>query len=199
MNTREKGALPIIIAIAAVFVIGGAFYLKPSEKDDKKMEDKAAMEAKNEMEVKSDARVSEESKARATTSVDLVDLKADIKTEVKADIKTAGEYKLYSAENLNLSLAPLAKIIGSENSSEKVVLFFNASWCPTCKAADKEFKSSKIPDGVTILSVDYDLNTELRKKYGVTYQHTFVQIDGKGEIVKKWSGGGVVKVEAETK
>ena len=76
----------------------------------------------------------------------------------------------------------------------KVVLFFNASWCPTCHAADKELLSSTIPDNVVILSVDYDSSTELKKKYLVTYQHTFVEVNAEGNMIKKWSGGGLAEV-----
>lgn len=72
----------------------------------------------------------------------------------------------------------------------KAVLFFKASWCPTCKAVDADILShlKDIPKDVAILKVDYDNSTELKKKYGVTYQHTFVQIDKNGNLIKKWAG-----------
>lgn len=54
-----------------------------------------------------------------------------------------------------------------------VVLFFNASWCPTCQEAEGNLTSQPVPDGVTIVDVDYDSNTDLRQEYGVTTQHTF--------------------------
>jgi thiol-disulfide isomerase/thioredoxin len=71
-----------------------------------------------------------------------------------------------------------------------VVLFFNAAWCSTCKIARDNFEASldQIPSDLTVVVVDFDDSSELRKKYGVTLQHTFVQIDGMGEMVKKWSG-----------
>lgn len=71
-----------------------------------------------------------------------------------------------------------------------VVLFFNALWCPTCKALTKDITAnvSSIPSGTTIVSVDYDTSSELKKKYGITYQHTFVKIDPSGNQLKKWSG-----------
>jgi len=73
----------------------------------------------------------------------------------------------------------------------KNVLFFYASWCPTCRAADADItaKQSSIPSGLVIHKVDYDDSSELKKKYGVMYQHTFVQVDEKGEMIAKWSGG----------
>ena len=64
------------------------------------------------------------------------------------------------------------------------VLFFHATWCPSCNAADKNIKAEAIPAGLNIFKVDYDSNVELRKKYGVTAQHTFVLIDENLEKVK---------------
>lgn len=69
-----------------------------------------------------------------------------------------------------------------------VVLFFNASWCPTCQEAQGNLTSQPIPDGVTIVDVDYDSNTDLRQEYGVTTQHTFVQIDSNGQPLTKFTG-----------
>jgi thiol-disulfide isomerase/thioredoxin len=74
-----------------------------------------------------------------------------------------------------------------------IVLFFRASWCPTCRALDTDIKANQIPDGLTILNVNYDDSTELRKKYGVTVQHTLVKVDSKGELIKKWSGGNTLE------
>lgn len=72
----------------------------------------------------------------------------------------------------------------------KVVLFFRASWCPTCKALDADIRShlSSIPAGVTILDVDYDNSSALKQTYGVTYQHTLVQVRADGSMITKWSG-----------
>jgi len=71
-----------------------------------------------------------------------------------------------------------------------VVLFFHASWCPSCRGLNASIEGNlgSIPEGVTILKTDYDGETELRKKYGVTYQHTLVQVDADGNLIKKWSG-----------
>ena len=69
-----------------------------------------------------------------------------------------------------------------------VVLFFNASWCPTCKATVESLDSAGVPAGLTVVSVDYDAATDLKKQYGVTVQHTFVQVDGQGNQLAKFSG-----------
>ncbi len=71
------------------------------------------------------------------------------------------------------------------------VLFFNASWCPTCKAAREDFTAHKDSlKGINLVLVDYDNSDDLQIKYGVTYQHTFVQIDSTGRALTKWNGGG---------
>lgn len=73
----------------------------------------------------------------------------------------------------------------------KVVLFFRASWCPTCHALDADLKESlkDLPKDLTILDVNYDTETALKQKYGVTSQHTLVQVDAAGNQITKWSGG----------
>lgn len=78
---------------------------------------------------------------------------------------------------------------GAETSTEGTkVLFFHASWCSTCQALDQNIKAGRIPDGVTIFNVDYDTEDALRTKYGVRTQHTLVQIDDSGNMIKSWYG-----------
>jgi thiol-disulfide isomerase/thioredoxin len=69
-----------------------------------------------------------------------------------------------------------------------VVLFFHAPWCPTCRATEASIDADGVPDGLTLVKVDFDSATELRQKYGVTYQHTYVQVDPDGTALKKWTG-----------
>jgi thioredoxin 1 len=70
----------------------------------------------------------------------------------------------------------------------KVVYFFHATWCPSCRATDAAIGESGVPDGLTVVKVDYDTETGLRQQYGVTQQHTFVQVDGSGAELAKWTG-----------
>lgn len=72
----------------------------------------------------------------------------------------------------------------------KTVIFFKANWCTTCNALDKNINENltSLPEDVTILKVDYDSATELKKKYGVTIQHTLIQVDENGDALKKWNG-----------
>lgn len=117
---------------------------------------------------------------------DAIMVKEQVEQKVMEDKKTAeentilkvGSYEAYAPE----------KLVRAETGD--VVLFFHASWCPSCRSlnSDIENNMSAIPEGVSILKLDYDKETELKKKYGVTYQHTLVQVDKDGNLIKKWSG-----------
>lgn len=72
--------------------------------------------------------------------------------------------------------------------SGDVVLFFTASWCPTCAETVRSLDASGVPAGLTVVSVDFDAATDLRTQYGVTVQHTFVQIDEAGDVLAKFTG-----------
>lgn len=93
-----------------------------------------------------------------------------------------GVYEAYAPEKLSLS------------KNHTVILFFKADWCPTCVVADTALSRdfAVIPKDIAILKVSFDTETELRKKYGVTVQHTFVQVDGQGNMVTKWTGGNTI-------
>lgn len=105
--------------------------------------------------------------------------------------QTPGVYKDYSPDVL----------AQAQQSGQKVVLFFHAAWCPFCRAAEAEITSNlgKIPSGVTVLKVDYDKERELKTKYAITYQHTFVQVDGLENQVTKWTGGGINELTTNIK
>jgi len=74
-------------------------------------------------------------------------------------------------------------------NSGDVVLFFHASWCPTCKVLNSALETSTFPDDLTVMKVDYDNSSELKKKYGITSQHTLVHVDAQGTMKDKWLGG----------
>ena len=84
---------------------------------------------------------------------------------------------------------------------KKRVYFFHATWCPTCKAAHEELTGNPegIPEDVMVFKTDYDSERELKKKYGITSQHTFVLVDEDGTELKKWNGGGLSELAANTK
>lgn len=99
---------------------------------------------------------------------------------------SSGAYVDYSAD-------VIAKTSGTK------ILFFHASWCPQCRALEKDIKDKSIPDGVTIIKVDYDTNQSLRQKYGVTIQTTLVKVDDNGNLVKKYVAYDEPNLEAVKK
>lgn len=119
--------------------------------------------------------------AGTTTNSQLVkEVRGIVQDEpVDFQLNEKGIYDAYSPEKLALA------------KTHKVLLFFKADWCPSCVTADqtlnKEFTA--IPKDLAILKVSYDTETKLRKKYGVTIQHTFVQVNQYGELITKWVGG----------
>lgn len=83
-------------------------------------------------------------------------------------------------------------------AGSKVVLFFHAPWCPDCRATDTALTGTGVPDGLVVVKVDYDTSTELKQRFGITQQHTFVQLDKAGAAAKKWTGskdGAAIKAQ----
>ena len=70
----------------------------------------------------------------------------------------------------------------------RVVLFFHAPWCSDCRATEKSLTSAGVPAGLTVVKVDYDSAQALRQQYGVTVQHTFVQVAPDGAPMAKFTG-----------
>ena len=73
-------------------------------------------------------------------------------------------------------------------TGSQILLFFHADWCPTCQNFEKQILAKPLPPGVIILKVDYDRATELKKKYSVLSQSTWIQIDNSGNMYKRWLG-----------
>lgn len=92
-------------------------------------------------------------------------------------------YVEYSDENL-------AK--ATEGNGRAVLFFAALKWCPSCQEADKDFQTNleKVPSDTTILKVDYDTAKDLKQKYAITMQDTFVQVDGNGKEITRWNSGG---------
>ncbi len=148
--------------------------------EKKKTEEAAMMKKEDDSMVKTDVMTKESGTAGDT-------MKKDTETMAKTDVMVKkGSYTPYSAD--------LVK--NAENGN--VVLFFNASWCPTCQSTVKNINSNleAIPSNLTLLSTDYDKETTLKQKYGVTTQHTFVKVDKDGNLIKKASGLGTLEAIA---
>lgn len=88
------------------------------------------------------------------------------------------------------------------NMAKCRVLFFYANWCTTCRPVNADFlkNPNQLPDDVVVYRVNYrDSDTdesekELAEKYKITYQHTFVQVNQQGEVIKKWNGGNLAEL-----
>ena len=102
------------------------------------------------------------------------------------------------------SYVPYSANAFNDASKLKRVLFFAASWCPSCRSADKDITENikLIPADTVVFKTDYDAETALKTKYLLTRQHTFVWVDAKSTVIKKWSGGGasdIVKAVSSVK
>jgi thiol-disulfide isomerase/thioredoxin len=151
------------IAVIVIIVASGGVYWSNKAKDEKAMIEKQTME---QAEMEKENAMMDKSSDSAMMKDEQVMMKS-------------GSYEPFAPSKIALASA-----------SRDVVLFFRASWCPTCKAVDTDIKAhlKDIPENLILLNVDYDNSTDLKKKYGVTYQHTFVQVDSQGNLIHKWSG-----------
>ena len=73
------------------------------------------------------------------------------------------------------------------------VLFFHADRCPTCNQAEKNFEQTGIPAGVTILKVNYDTENDLKEKYGILTQTSYVYVAPNGDLIKRRVGGTTIE------
>jgi thiol-disulfide isomerase/thioredoxin len=165
----------LIGVIVAALVLGGAGWFVMSGKTSSE----PAMETHKEpatMEKEMKEVGSEDSMKAGSGS--MMEKESDPVMMEKDSMMKKGSYESYAPEKL------------AHADSGKVVLFFRASWCPTCRTLDADIRAhlADIPVGTVILDVDYDTSVPLRQKYGVTYQHTFVQVDAQGNTIVKWAG-----------
>ncbi|MBP9773274.1 MAG: thioredoxin family protein [Candidatus Peribacteraceae bacterium] len=138
-------------------------------------DDAAAMSSEaNEREMTSSAYEEQEQKEKesATKTSSAATSNISSVSATSATVSKKGQYLDYADG-----------VIGNGQTS---ILFFKANWCPSCKAADKYltqlYGSQDVPQ--TVYKVDYDTQKELKQRYGIVYQHTFVFIDGTGKALK---------------
>jgi thiol-disulfide isomerase/thioredoxin len=121
----------------------------------------------------------------------------DKNTKSPTDLSPVQNNEIIKSESASSRYIEYSQSALQSSSISRRVLFFYANWCETCRPADQNFKANldKIPKDVTVIRINYnDSDTDqeekdLAKKYNVTYQHTFVQIDRDGNEVTKWNGG----------
>lgn len=180
-----KNILILILVVVAVGLVGYGFTQSNSNKnvEETHMEktDEVMMEDDKTME--DDSMMEEDKMAK-----DDVMMEDDKMTEEDKMMVKGGEYVAYDPALL------------SRANSGKVVLFFHAGWCPTCKVLENDILKGQIPEDLTILKIDYDTASELKKKYGITIQHTLVQVDSNGNEITKWVGGNdIASIESKLK
>lgn len=159
-----------VLVLSFVAIIGGGIFLFSKSSNTAMMEKSdGAMMQKEEQAMEKNEGEAMGQKTEGDAMMEKKDESAMMNT---------GSYEPYAPEKLALA------------ESGDVVLFFRASWCPTCRALDANIRANlkAIPANVTILDVNYDTEKDLKKKYGVTYQHTMVQVDATGNQITKWSG-----------
>lgn len=156
----------IVGSLVVIVAIGGLFVFSQKSKNTSTPEKKVEVMKKNESEKEN---TPEQEVMEKTDDSKMMDKNA--KSRYVAYSKTAYE----AAKN------------------KKRVLFFHAKWCPTCRAANTEFETNldKIPSDVVLFKTDYDTSSNLKTKYSITYQHTFVQVDALGKQLAKWNGGDI--------
>lgn len=120
-----------------------------------------------------------ETTSTATTSTDAAASSTDTREPASAGTPTvsAGAY----IDRVTYERSP------ERYHSGKVVLFFHAPWCPVCREVEESLTSGRLPAGLTVVKVDFDSDVALRRRYGVTTQHTFVQVDEAGTLLARWT------------
>jgi len=80
------------------------------------------------------------------------------------------------------------------------IVYFHAVWCPTCQATMTAFQARwpEVQPGLTLVIADYDAESELKARYGVTYQNTYVQVDANADKMQIWNGGGIEALNSRT-
>jgi thiol-disulfide isomerase/thioredoxin len=174
----NKKVLVIVSIVVGSFLVGGGVFAYTNSQNDKKEQEKMAMEKKTE-----DEAMMKKDEAAAMEK-DKMAKEGDAMSKEDAMSKH-GSY---------ITLADYDKDPSKYADSRKVY-FFHASWCPICQGIDKEINAdmSKIPAGVTMIKTDFDNSTDLRQKYGVTTQYTFVQVDNNGNETAQWSATSLAK------
>ena len=90
------------------------------------------------------------------------------------------------AHALDVKPYSAAALAEAQKADMPVALHFRANWCPTCRAQDKVLESLKSEPGlgVTVLSVNYDTEKDLKKQFKISSQSTLVVLKGQKEAAR---------------
>jgi thioredoxin 1 len=93
----------------------------------------------------------------------------------------------------------------AQEQGKVIYLEFYASWCPSCRAQDPAIRSAfeqmkqkqERYQNVAGFQVDYDRFDDLKKKYGITYQHSHIILSPSGDVAVKsigeqWDAGELI-------
>lgn len=85
------------------------------------------------------------------------------------------EYSAYSSELYETLMG-----------NKPFILFFHARWCPICIELQYKIKEdlANFPNGTKFIEVNFDKSKDLKQKYGITTQATFVLVDDKGKATE---------------
>ncbi len=92
-------------------------------------------------------------------------------------------------------------LAAAEKSGAPVALHFHADWCPTCRAQDKALQSLKSEKGLdlTVLTANYDTETNLKRRFKINTQATFVVLKGQTEVARLVGDSSVEKIRSALK
>jgi len=90
------------------------------------------------------------------------------------------------AHALDVKPYSAAALAEAQKADMPVALHFRADWCPTCRAQDKVIEGLKTEQGLglTVLSVNYDTEKDLKKQYKVNTQSTLIVLHGQKEAAR---------------
>lgn len=80
--------------------------------------------------------------------------------------------------------APLSEPLSEPDTPQLEVLVFTAKWCPACQRDKPQIEELR-KSGAKITIVDYDVNPEIFKEYGVTQMPTYIVLDEDGNEVQR--------------
>ena len=79
-----------------------------------------------------------------------------------------------------------AALAEAEKANQPLALHFHADWCPTCRAQDKVVQTLKTEKGLdlTLLTVNYDTEKELKRRFKVNSQSSLIVLHGQKETAR---------------
>lgn len=147
--------------------------MKDDEKDDAMMKNDSSM------------KVDESTKDNAMMKDDASKVSDDSMKDdsTMKDTKPTSVVPYY----ISYSAAEQARALAAKKVT---LLYFYAPWCPICQVEEPKIKSWVEGSALNVggFRVDYDNETALKQKYGVTSQHTTIIFNTKGEESTRFVG-----------